>query len=82
MVGHQVNQRTVEPKDATVHRLTQRGGAGGNGVKSRLDVGRRATDDVQDLPCSRLLLQRFGEFLRTLLEALFQGAVMRLDLRA
>ena len=44
--------------------------------KDRLKIAGRAADNLQHLGCSRLLLQRFGEFARALLLRLEQSRVL------
>src|SRR5262249_49851603 len=49
MMGYQVDQAAVEPKDAAVQRLTQRDRSGGNGVKDRLDVCWGTREEAENL---------------------------------
>ena len=50
------SRRKIEQSIATAHP----GGILGDDVQDRLEIGRRARDDPQDLACRRLLLQRLG----------------------
>src|SRR3990172_3784784 len=52
---------TVEAKDHCVSRSTQARGILGYSIHHRLEVGRRAGDDVQDVAGGGLLLQRLGQ---------------------
>jgi hypothetical protein len=53
-----VDQAPVETEDAAVDRLTQPHGALDDSLEARLDIGRRAGDDPEDLGGRRLLLER------------------------
>jgi hypothetical protein len=53
-----VDQAPVETEDAAVDRLTQPHGALDDSLEDRLDIGRRAGDDPEDLGGRRLLLER------------------------
>jgi hypothetical protein len=48
----------IAKEDDGVERLAEAGGTGDDRVQHRLDVGRRAADDAQDLRGGGLLLQR------------------------
>jgi len=61
VVSDEAESIVVQPEDRGVRRLAQPSRALGHGVEHRLDVGRRAADDAQDLARRRLLLQRLGE---------------------
>ena len=58
VLGGDVDQFPVEPEDRTEAGVAQPRGVLDDGVEDRLDVGRRARDDPQDLGRRRLLLQR------------------------
>ena len=63
------DQLAVEPEhDAPMSAPHSRAALLDDGVEDRLDVGRRAGDDAQDLARRRLLLQRLGEIAVALLE--------------
>ena len=47
-----------------------------HGFKDRLKIAGRAADNLQHLGCSRLLLQRLGEFARALLLRLKEPRVL------
>src|SRR6266446_1047438 len=61
VVRGQVHQPSVEANDETVDGRTEPRGARRNRLECRLDVGRGAADDAEDLAGRRLLLQRLGE---------------------
>jgi hypothetical protein len=52
-----------------------------HGSKHRLEIARRAADDLEHLRRRRLLLQRLGEFQRALLLGLEQAHVLDRDHR-
>jgi hypothetical protein len=60
MRGHQPKQITFNSKDLGVDRIAEVRGVLGHRVQYRLEIGRRARDDAQDLGGRRLLLQRLG----------------------
>jgi hypothetical protein len=57
VMGHEMDQRAVEPEDAAGG-TAERGSAGRDGVKGRLQVRRRAGDDAENLGRGGLLVQR------------------------
>src|SRR5262249_33153054 len=59
-VGDKVEQLAVEPEDRGELRLAKPYGALRDGVEHRLDIGRGATDDPQDLGRRGLLLEGIG----------------------
>jgi hypothetical protein len=61
VVSGEVEEGTVEPEDEAALGLAQSGSASRDRVEDRLDIGRRAGDDAQDLASGRLLLQGLGE---------------------
>jgi len=58
MVAGEVDEFSIEPKDRAELPGTKTLGVLGDHVEDRLDVGRRAADDAQDLARRRLLLER------------------------
>jgi hypothetical protein len=60
VIGHHVDQISVEAVDHSLRGFAQPHCAGGDGVERWLDVGRRARDHSQDLGRGGLLLQRLG----------------------
>ncbi|HET7525308.1 MAG TPA: hypothetical protein VFK10_05130 [Burkholderiaceae bacterium] len=61
MVRHQAQPVGVGAADDRVRGVAQPCGALGHGLQHRLDVGRRARDDLEDLRGRRLLLARLAE---------------------
>jgi hypothetical protein len=57
VMRHEVKQPPVEPKEKAELALAEACRAMRDGVKHRLDVGRRARDDAQDLARRGLLLK-------------------------
>ena len=58
MFGHHMDQAPVESEDRALFGLAEPHRARGDGIEDRLDVGRRARDDTQNLAGGRLLLER------------------------
>ena len=54
----------IAQEDDGIQRLAEAGGAGDDRVEHRLDVGRRAADDAQDLRRGGLLLQRLAQLVQ------------------
>src|SRR6266567_1028347 len=61
VLSGEVDQRAIEPEDRPKARLRESDRALHDRVENRLDVGRRAADDTQDLTRRRLLIERLGE---------------------
>ena len=76
VVGHEVEQRPVEPEEVAELGLAELRRAPGDRVEDRLDVGRRARDDAQDLAGRGLLLEGLGEIAVPSLELLEQADVL------
>ncbi len=74
---NQMEQFAVVSCDSAEAPVAQTHCAVGDGVENRLDVGRRAADDSENLARRRLLLERFRKLLtgRGLIEGLGQGAL-------
>ena len=63
-----------EPPDDRPVRLAEAGRGGDDGVQDRLQLGSRAADDIEDFAARSLLLERFAQFLRALLDLLIEAA--------
>ena len=61
VMRYEVKHITLEPDRTSIVGAAQPHRALGDRVEDRLNVGRRARDDAQDLACRRLLLQGLGE---------------------
>jgi hypothetical protein len=71
----------VQQPDVRVVRATESGGVAGHGLKHRLQIGRRAGDDPQDLTRGRLLLERLGQLAVATLQLLKEPRVLDRDHR-
>ena len=60
MQRHQAQALALETVDRRIRRPADPGGALGDGFHDRLEIGRRARDDPQNLARRRLLLQGLG----------------------
>ena len=61
MVADKVDELPVEPKHSAEVTVAEPYGAPGDHVEDRLDIGRRAADDTQNLAGGRLLFQGLRE---------------------
>src|SRR4029453_7620757 len=61
VVGDEVYQLAIEPIHGAHAGAAETYRVGHDGVEDRLDIGRRARDDPEDLAGRRLLFQRLGE---------------------
>jgi hypothetical protein len=77
--GHDAKDPVVLLEDRHVLGTAQPSGVLGDGVQDRLDVGRRAGDDAQDLAGGRLSFQGLGEFPVAVLQRLEQSDVRERD---
>ena len=77
----QMQELAVVARDDGVLAAAQAAGASHDRVENRLDVGRRARDDAQDLGGGRLLLERFGQLARALVDLALEAGVRLLELR-
>ena len=64
MMGDEEESVACEPEDGGILGLAEAARAGRHGVEYRLDVNRRAADDLEDLGGGRLLLEGLGELRR------------------
>jgi hypothetical protein len=67
-VRHEVEELAVEPVDKAELALAEPRRALGNHVEHRLDVGRRAADDVEHLAGRGLVFKSLGQLLTRLLQ--------------
>ena len=74
------HELALDPQDDRVDRLAEPRGPLRDDVEHRLDVGRRARDDPQDLGRRRLVLERLGELARPVLDLLLEGGVRLVEL--
>jgi hypothetical protein len=77
--GDEAEHLAFHAKHLRVVRAAQASGIRGNGVKHRLDVGRRGRDHTQDFARSRLLLEGFRERPVARFELLEQSHVLDRD---
>ena len=76
MRRHEAKGVAVPAVDAARHGVADAYRFLQHGFKDRLKIAGRAADNLQHLRCSRLLLQRLGEFARALLLRLKQADVL------
>jgi hypothetical protein len=62
MSRHQAQMLSVQTEDRRIRRPAHSGGALGDGLHDRLEIGRRARDHPQDLSRGGLLLERLFRF--------------------
>ncbi len=81
MLGHEVDEFAVEPEDRAKLCVAQSRRPFGDHVENRLQIGRRARDDAENVVGRGLLLQRFGERLVARLHLVEQTNVLDGDHR-
>ena len=81
VLGHEMDEFAVEPEDRAKLCVAQSRRPFGDHVENRLQIGRRARDDAENVVGRGLLLQRFGERLVARLHLVEQANVLDGDHR-
>ena len=80
MGRHDLQDVVLRQRDGDVPRVAEPGRALGHSVEDRLDVRRRARDDLQDLRRRRLLLEGLAELAGPVLHLLLEGGIGLVEL--